>query len=301
MYAPIIVFAFNRLNSLKKCIDSLLKNEESKFSDLYIFVDGAREDKSGEYDHVKCVQEYVQEITGFKSLTYEFSETNKGLGNSVISGVSKVIDDYGSAIVLEDDLIVSMSFLRFMNDGLQKYQNDKSIYSICGYSNKMKVPLNYIPNTYFCTRSSSWGWATWIDRWTTIDWELSDWNDVEKNRCEFNKWGGSDLYKMLNGWRTGKNNSWAIRFVYSQFKNDAISLFPTRSLVDNNGFDGTGTNCKTYSRFKCDYDDKNNIIFTYPDNININITLLKKQMRYNGILIRIWSRVMYLYYDIRLF
>lgn len=298
-YAPIIVFAFNRIEFFKKCINSLLANEESILSDLYVFVDGARIDKLGEGDKVKSVQEYVQEIRGFKSLTYEFSDTNKGLANSIISGVSKVINKYGSAIVLEDDLIVSMSFLRFMNDGLQKYQNEKSIFSICGYSNKMKVPLNYMPNTYLCTRSSSWGWATWKDRWTTIDWELSDWDNVERNRYKLNKWGGTDLYKMLKGWHTGNNNSWAIRFVYSQFENHAISLFPTRSLVYNNGFDGTGTNCKTYSRFKCDYDGKDKIEFTYPDMIDLNTRIFKKQMRYNSIPIRIWSRIMYFFNDIR--
>lgn len=298
-FAPIVVFAFNRLYSLKKCIDSLLANEESKLSDLYVFVDGARIDKLGECDKVKSVQQYVQEIKGFKSLTYEFSDTNKGLGDSIISGVLKVINEYGCAIVLEDDLMVSMSFLRFMNDGLQKYQNDKSVYSICGYSNKMKVPLNYMPNTYFCTRSSSWGWATWKDRWATINWELPDWNNVERNRRKFNKWGGSDLYNMLKGWHTGKNNSWAIRFVYSQFMNDAISLFPTRSLVDNNGFDGTGTNCKKYSRFKCNYDRKSDIVFMYPDSIELNAKLFRKQMRYNSIPIRIWSRIMYLLYDMK--
>lgn len=298
-FSPIVVFAFNRLDSLKKCIDSLLTNKESKFSDLYVFVDGAREHKSDEYDQVKCVQEYVQKITGFKSLTYKFSETNKGLANSIISGVSEVINEYGSAIVLEDDLIVSMSFLRFMNDGLQRYEDVKSVYSVCGYSNKMNVPSSYIPNTYFCTRSSSWGWATWKDRWATVDWKLCNWTDAEKDCWQFNKWGGSDLYRMLNGWHTGKNNSWAIRFVYSQFMNDAISLFPTRSLVDNNGFDGTGTNCKTYSRFKCDYDGKNNIVFTYPDNIELNTKLYRKQMKYNSIPIRIWSRIMYLLYDMK--
>ncbi len=293
-FAPIVVFAFNRIESFKKCIDSLLANEESKFSDLYVFVDGARNDRSGEYDKVKCVQKFVKEITGFKSLNYEFAETNNGLANSVINGVSKVIDKYGSAIVLEDDLIVSRSFLRYMNSGLQRYQNSKSVYSICGYSNKMKIPQDYVFNTYFCTRSSSWGWATWKDRWAAVDWELCNWNETEKDRSQFNKWGGSDLYKMLYGWHTGKNNSWAIRFVYSQFKNGAVSLFPTRSLVGNNGFDGTGTNCKTYSRFKCDYDCRNNIVFAYPENLDMNINLYKKQMRYNSIPIRIWSRIMYL-------
>ena len=42
MFAPVIIFAFNRPNALKNTVQSLLQNEEAKKSDLYIFVDGPR-------------------------------------------------------------------------------------------------------------------------------------------------------------------------------------------------------------------------------------------------------------------
>lgn len=66
--APIIVFAFNRLDTLKNTINSLLQNEEAKLSDLFVFVDGPRENKQGEKEKVKAVQEYVKNIIGFKKL-----------------------------------------------------------------------------------------------------------------------------------------------------------------------------------------------------------------------------------------
>lgn len=56
--APIVIFAFNRLLPLKATINSLRKNTESKDSDLYIFVDGARKTKEGEADKVRAVQDY---------------------------------------------------------------------------------------------------------------------------------------------------------------------------------------------------------------------------------------------------
>ena len=125
--SPIILFAFNRLAPLKKTIKSLLLNEEAKDSILYIFVDGARVEKPLEKEKVQAVQSYVKEIKGFKSVHYFFCEQNKGLGNSIIQGVGQIINQYGKAIVLEDDLILSSNFLSFMNEGLKHYQENKNV------------------------------------------------------------------------------------------------------------------------------------------------------------------------------
>ena len=130
MLAPIIVFAFNRPEALKNTIESLLRNEESKDSDLYVFVDGARDNKLGEDEKVRQVQEYTKKINGFKSLHYTFSEKNKGLGNSIIQGVTQIINQYGKAIVLEDDLVFSTNFLSYMNQGLERYENNENVFSI---------------------------------------------------------------------------------------------------------------------------------------------------------------------------
>ena len=118
-YAPIIIFAFNRPKALRNVVCSLLQNTEARESDLYIFVDGARLHKDGELKEVELVREYVISITGFKTLHYTFSEVNKGLGASIIDGVSEVINRYGKVIVLEDDLCVQPNFLAFMNQGLK--------------------------------------------------------------------------------------------------------------------------------------------------------------------------------------
>lgn len=295
-FAPIIIFAFNRPESLKQLISSLLLNTECIDCDLYIFVDGARANKEGEVLLVKLVQEYVKTIVGFKSINYFFSETNKGLGPSIIAGVSEVINKHGKAIVLEDDLMLTSNFLAFMNQGLEKYENEQKVFSICGYSNKVNRPCDYIPDSYFCTRSSSWGWATWADRWNSVDWNLEPFDQYVIHKKAFNKWGGSDCFGMLNGWHDGKNKSWAIRFCFSQFLQDKLSLFPIESKVINDGFDGQGTNCKSWSRFKYEVDNSGSKEFSWPVNISLNKKIYSEAMWYNSILIRVWSRIMYLLY-----
>lgn len=293
-FSPIIIFAFNRLDALKRLVASLQANSEATESDLYVFVDGSRKDKDGEVEKVESVRQYVKTITGFCSLHYDFASENRGLGASIIRGVTQVINKYGRAIVLEDDLVLAPNFLAFMNEGLQRYENERKVFSICGYSNRVKVPNGYNYDTYFCTRSSSWGWATWADRWNTVDWELKDFQQYESKANAFNRWGGSDCWKMLNDWHEGRNKSWAIRFCFAQFLQDKLSLFPIVSKVNNEGFDGDGTNCKKWSRFKFDFDETGSKEFSYSNNITLNKTLYKSAMSYNGLLIRAWSRVMYM-------
>ena len=293
-YAPIVVFAFNRLDTLRQSIASLLCNSEAEQSDLYVFVDGARTEKEGEAAQVEEVKAYVKTITGFRTLHYEFADHNKGLGNSIISGVTSVINSHGTAIIIEDDLIVAPNFLWFMNEGLKRYQHKKQVFSVCGYNNIVQCPDDYHADAYFCTRSSSWGWATWQDRWEAVDWQLSDWTEHKKQSTAFNKWGGSDCFKLLNDWHCGKNRSWAIRFCYTQFLQNGVSLFPIRSLVRNDGFDGRGTNCKAWSRFKYDFDNRGLKNLCLPEDISINKTLQKEAMKYHSIAQRIYSRLMYL-------
>lgn len=292
-YSPIIIFAFNRVDTLRNTVSSLLNNEEAKESELFVYVDGPRKQKPGEAEKVKTVQEFVKTINGFKNVTYSFSEENKGLGTSIIAGVTEVINRYGRAIVLEDDLVFSSNFLAFMNDGLNRYENEQKVFSICGYTNKVKVPKGYDHDAYFCTRSSSWGWGTWADRWKTVDWELKDWSRYKKMGRAFNRWGGSDCFRMLRSVKECGATSWAIRFGFFQFLQDKLSLFPIVSKVRNDGFDGAGTNCKKWGRFKYVFDETDRKIFLMPSDISLNKKLYRSAMSYHTIMIRIWSRIMY--------
>lgn len=296
MYAPIILFAFNRFEPLKACVASLLKNTEAVESDLIVFVDGPRAVNEGEAEKVDTVRNFVRGITGFKSLEVHFSEENKGLGPSIIAGVTDVISRYGKSIVIEDDLIASRNMLAYVNQGLDKYENNPEVFSISAYSNRVKTPKGYAFDAYFAPRSSSWGWATWKDRWLSCDWELNDWMAVEQNAKTFNRWGGSDCFGMLKGWKEGRNKSWAIRFCYNQFEQGKVSLFPMVSKIDNEGFDGSGTNCTIYNRFKFDFDESGQKEFRMPESFDVNPQLLKEAMKYHTIGIRIYSKLMNLYY-----
>lgn len=292
MNAPIILFAFNRLDAIKRTVESLLMNSEAADSELFVFVDGTREHVVADKEKVAAVQEYVKTIQGFKQTTYTFAEKNKGLGASLIAGITQVIRQFGKCIVVEDDLYCGKNFLSFMNQGLNIYATNNDVFSVCGYTNKVTRPKGYNYDAYSCVRSSSWGWGTWLDRWESVDWNLTDWAECEKRAKDFNHWGGSDCFAMLRDWHVGRNHSWAIRFCYSQFVQNKVSIFPMISKVANEGFNGEGTNCKGWSRFKYEFDSSENKRFKWPKDIALKKTLLRKAISYHSIFSRIKSRIM---------
>ncbi len=241
--APLVLFVYNRLDTTKKTIENLKKNTLAKDTDLFIFSDAAKNDSGKE--KVQNVRDYIHKITGFRSIKIVEAEKNKGLANSVITGVTDIIVKYGKVIVVEDDLLTAPQFLQFMNDALEFYKEDRRIWSISGYQYPIKMPAKYNETVYASYRASSWGWATWLDRWESIDWLIGDYKKYRYNPIRILSFckGGTDLDKMLRYQMQGKLDSWAIRWCYNQSRQNKYTIYPVKSLVDNIGTDGSGTHC----------------------------------------------------------
>ena len=290
--SPIIIFAFNRLNSLITTIESIKQNPESSESELYIYVDGPRPNKIDEKYKVLQVQEYVKTITGFKSVQYEFSNENKGLAPSIIDGVTKIINQHGRVIVIEDDLYVSRSFLKFMNQMLSEFEKDNRVFQISGYSPKITQKIE--GDIYLYGRAQSWSWATWKNRWSTIDWDVKDYYLLCSNRRlrkNFNS-HGSDLTGMLKSYMAGKISSWYIRFCYSMHKQNKYTICPSKSLVRNDGFNNDATHCKSYNRYKITFEYTHNGEFIIPPNITPDQKILKEAIKFWTIKYRIYGKIM---------
>lgn len=240
--SPIILFVYNRKWHTEQTVEALKKNELAGESDLFIFSDGPKKEND---ENVKEIRRYLKTIGGFKSITIIEREKNIGLANSVIAGVTEVVNKYGKVIVLEDDIVTSKYFLKFMNDALEKYERDGRIFSISGYNVPMKCPAEYDKDVFLSYRYSSWGWATWKNKWDEADWNIQGWEEVFSDKSANKKFrrGGNDLPYILKAQMNGTLNSWAIRWYYSHFRKDMFTVFPVKSLVENIGFDGSGIHC----------------------------------------------------------
>lgn len=241
--APIILFAYNRPWHTRQTVEALQKNELAAESDLFIFADGPKSDATEEcIAKIAEVRKYIHTIEGFKSITIEESPENNGLANSVIAGVTKIINQFGKVIVVEDDIVTHPFFLRFMNDALDYYIKNKFIFAISATMERFDIPDTYKDDVFLTYRFGSWGWASWVDRWNKTDWNIQHYNFSKKNikrLCQ----GGDDLWPMLQAQRNGNIDSWAIRFGYNMAIQNKICLRPVKSLVSNIGMDGSGIHC----------------------------------------------------------
>ena len=241
MNAPILLFAYNRLAHTRRCVESLLKNALSAESELFIYADGAKD--ASIQKEVNDVRDYLRTIRGFKRVTLIEREKNWGLARNIIDGVTTQVNRYGRVIVLEDDLVVAPFFLQFMNDALETYKDEPKVGHIqaCDFTQDPALP-----DTFLIKWTGSWGWATWSRAWKHFNPDgkalLRELENRRLNyRFDFN--GKYGFTRMLRRQTQGKNNSWAIRWNASLFLKDILSLNVGRSLVQNEGFDGSGTNC----------------------------------------------------------
>jgi len=238
--APIALFVYNRLDHTRQTVAALVRNTLARKSDLIIYTDGPKNETAE--PSVTAVRQYLNTINGFKSVTIIKRDKNLGLAKSIIDGVTETIKKYGKIIVLEDDLITAPFFLQYMNDGLNLYQNDETVYSVHGYIYPTRIEL---PSTFFSREINCWGWGTWERAWGTFEADGKKLLDEIRRKGLMKKFDLNYSYHyglILRQQAHGFNNSWAIRWYASAFLNNKLGLHPNRSLVKNIGLDNSGSN-----------------------------------------------------------
>jgi glycosyltransferase involved in cell wall biosynthesis len=248
-FAPIILFAYDRPQHLKKTIASLKTNAEAGQSILYVFCDGPK--TSDEKEKTEEIAHLIESVEGFEKVIFKPRARNAGLATSIIEGVTEVLSRHSACIVLEDDLEVSPWFLQFMNQGLDHYREHRDIFSIAGYCPPIAIPADYTHEAFRFPRINAWGWATWADRWHNVDWKVRDFDSFIRDKKAISQLEkiGQDLPVMLLKQQTGEISSWAVRFNQACFRSGLTNIYPVRSLVRNLGADGTGTHMKASHKF----------------------------------------------------
>lgn len=239
-YAPILIFAYRRPEHLRNTLASLMRCTGFQESPVIVYADGPR--STAEKDAVMATREVACSMLGERA-EYHFSKANRGLSESVISGVSETLERFGRVIVVEDDLELNPAFLTFMNAALDRYADAENVFQVSGYM--FDVPeLKKERTALFLPFTVSWGWATWKRAWDCFDPKATGWEALRADkqlRRRFNLDGSYDYATMLVRQMAGMRDSWAVRWYWTVFKAQGLVLFPPVSLVRNTGFDGSGT------------------------------------------------------------
>lgn len=246
--APIALFVYNRPEHTRRTLSYLQKNVLADESRLFIFSDGPKTE--ADKAKVEEVRQLAKEVTGFKSVKVITRKENLGLANSIISGVTKLVNEYEKVIVFEDDLLSSPYTLQYFNEALTRYANEERVMHIGAYMYDLKD--TQLPQTFFYRAATSWGWATWARAWKDFE------PDINKLMSQFDKQktfmfsieNNMNFWKQMKEFKSGKNNSWAIRWYASIFLRNGLTLNPSHSLVHNIGHDGSGVHSNNETTYQ---------------------------------------------------
>lgn len=238
--APIALFVYNRPKHTLATLKSLSANALAAESELYVFADGPKTNASrNELRRIERTRAVVRSAKWCGAVRLVEQSTNKGLAASILDAVTNVMHEHGRVIVLEDDLVTSPGFLMYMNQALDMYEEDETVMQVSGWC----LPISGLPDSFFYTHATSWGWGTWARAWEQLD--RNDARLLQRIRSagrneEFDLDGAYPFSSHLERNANGTLTTWAIKLVASIFLARGLCLYPGRSLIRNIGIDGSG-------------------------------------------------------------
>jgi hypothetical protein len=271
--APIILFVYNRPNHTARTLQALAEANLAAQSKLHVFADGVKDPNcQNEVRAVEAVRQTIRTAKDFQEVVLHERDTNTGLANSVINGVEHVLANHDRVITIEDDVIVGKHFLEYLNAGLDQYADNDQVLMVSGYG--LNLPFcRYRQQAFFLPIGATQAWGTWKRAWETIDFEAPESERLAQSRhlrWRFNRYGAINFSEMLTSqMETDQDriSSWAIRFEWSLFMNDGLTLFPPQNLIENIGWDGSGKHSGTRNPYRDDISKINQAVESFPKTV----------------------------------
>ena len=241
---PILIIAFNRPQHLKVLINRL---RQVAPTNLFVAIDGPRENKAGEVEKVEACREIIQGIDWPCTVQTNYQDENLGCGLGVSTAINWFFDNVDRGIILEDDIIPDPTFFSFCTELLELYELDLSVFAVSG--------CNFVPSEFQSASADSfrfsqvphiWGWATWKDRWEMYSLDIGGWRQNLPVQKLWRKSGGnlpamvywSGTFELL---ARKEVDTWDGQLVYCSMVNNSLTATSNVNLIENIGFDGEAT------------------------------------------------------------
>ncbi len=247
--APISISTYNRYEHLQKTVEALQQNFLASDSVLYIFSDAP---KSGDEKDVAKVRKYMDSISGFQEVVIIKQETNNYAKNMKESS-SIPLARFGKVIRMEDDIVTSPHFLTYMNNALELYKDEKSIFAVLGYTPDIDEMNKLESDIYLSKIFSAWGFGLWDDRGFLDAREKLDYYSEMKKKKELVKeinQNNPNMMNMLQLIESKKANPGDYKISAYILLNNLFTIAPKRSLIKNIGNDGSGIGGSKTDKFE---------------------------------------------------
>lgn len=238
----VAIIIYNRPMHTQTLIESLRLARPKK---VYVIADGPKTESEIDKDLVGKSRAALKSIDWHCDIQEVFADSNLGLRERVLSGLDVVFENEEKAIILEDDCIPDVTFFRYCQELLARYEFVANVGIISGH-NAATFP-NSGNSYFFSSFTPIWGWATWSRTWR----EFRKADQVEK-------WSEDEIEDVLSTFTTGlfrrqfkkmmltaeKLSTWDISFAVFLRQKRFVNAIPSVSLISNIGFGQRSTHTK---------------------------------------------------------
>ena len=242
---PILFLIFNRPDLSGRVFERI---REARPERLFIAADGPRADRPDDARLCKEARGITSQVDWPCKLRTLFRGENLGCKVAVEDAISWFFNEVEAGIILEDDCLPSRSFFPFCSDLLQTHASSDHVAVISG--NDLRPDGEASGHSYYFSHyGGCWGWASWRRAWNEYQSELParepgdvlNWLEQELgDRSAAAYW--QEIFLRVS---RHEINSWAYRWLFSQWAKGRVAISPAVNLVSNIGFDERGTHTKS--------------------------------------------------------
>ncbi len=248
MDTPVLLLVFNRLEPAERVLNKI---KEARPEKLFISADGPRESVLGEKEKCEKLRTtLLQKVDWPCEVQTLFQDQNLGCGKGVSTGITWFFENVEKGIVLEDDCLPDASFFNYCEVLLDKYQDDKRIWSIQGVNHQDGMKRGKA-SYYFSFNNHVWGWASWSDRWDKYEFmiEEADESIIKKYLAnpEVDRYGLHYYKSVLTS--LDRIDTWDYQWLYTMWRNNGLAVIPNVNLVSNVGHSEGATHTTESDKF----------------------------------------------------
>lgn len=230
---PVLLVFFNRPDTFKKVFEVVKK---AKPSTLLLYQDGPRNEK--DLEKIQECRRIAEDIDWNCKVYKKYQEKNFGCDPSGYLADTWAFSLVDKCIILEDDVLPTVSFFSFCKKMLDKYENDERIMLITGI-NFDEISTDVDSDYFFTSCTDTWGWATWrrvVEKWDSSYSALYD-NKTRRMLQNYIK-----EKNMVNNWLDvfeGHHKSNIEHFetilILNQMLNNGLTIVPKKNMIKNIG------------------------------------------------------------------
>lgn len=235
----VLILFFNRPDMLYQVFEQVRKAKPSR---LLLYQDGPRNEQ--DMENIRACREIVANIDWQCEVHRNFLSKNQGCDPSGFRAQKWAFSKADKVIILEDDVVPSVSFFRFCKEMLDRYEHDERVMMVSGF-NVDEVSEDVSGDYFFTSTFSIWGWATWkrvADKWDEHYSFMRDEYAMRQMKALIrDRRYRPDMLKMFKDHsESGKEYFETIAWA-AMLLNSGLAIIPSVNMISNIGITDGGT------------------------------------------------------------